>query len=288
MTKPNPLTLTGRVGLILFVALLSACAPLPPAPGGPGQLPSRWLGRITSIEGPNAFVDPGNSGAGRPAHLGQTLLGGDRFYTGPGTHMKIDFANGGSVELDENTDPSLFQDLGCLVVSLFRSGRIFVDKAAACVDSLDTRSQQFSKVVYAVMPSGPYLQITVVEGQARTLRPAVATVPAGWRIDVNSRRILGGGRAYQVSDEEIRRSIVWTQYYRSVPGRGTRNGLVPELPFFPPRGSGPSEPRPGDASGAPRPPAVTPPSAPTPPTTDPRRPIQRYPGVLTPPPPVIR
>jgi hypothetical protein len=64
------------------------------------------------------------------------LLDGDRFYTGPGTRMKIDFWNGAYVELDENTDPSLFQDLNCPVVSLFRSGRIFVDKADACVESL--------------------------------------------------------------------------------------------------------------------------------------------------------
>lgn len=218
---------SGRAGLGLWMALLAACAPLPPAPVyGPGPPPLRWLGRITSIEGPNAFVDPANRGAGQPARVGQTLLAGDRFFTGPATRMKIDFWNGGYMELDENTDPGLFQDLSCLVVSLFRSGRIFVEKSDACVESLGTRSQQFSKVVYSVMPAGPYLQITVVDGQARTLQPAVALAPRGWRIDVNSRGILGDGRAYRVSDETIRQSIAWTLYYRS------RRVTAPEFPIF--------------------------------------------------------
>lgn len=219
----------------LLLALLAACAPLPPAPyptgpGGPGSgpPPQRWVGRISSIEGRNAFVDPGNVGAGRPAQLGQTLQAGDRFYTGPGTRMKIDFWNGGYVELDENTDPSLFQDLGCLVVSLFRSGRIFVDKSDACIESLGTKSQQFSKVVYTVMPAGPYVQLTVVDGKARTLLPAVAEAPTGWRIDVNSRAILAGGRAYQVSDEAIRQAISWTLYYRNL----NRVTPTPEFPIF--------------------------------------------------------
>jgi hypothetical protein len=244
MSTQKILTRSGHTGLALFAALLSACAPLPPAPSyGQGPPPLRWIGRITSIEGPNAFVDLGNHGAGRPAQLGQTLLAGDRFYTGPGTRMKIDFWNGGYVELDENTDPSLFQDLSCLVVSLFRSGRIFVDKADACVESLGTRSQQFSKVVYSVMPAGPYLQITVVDGEARTLLPAVVAAPKGWRIDVNSRSVLADGRAYRVSDEAIRQSIGWTLYYRN------RNAPAPELPIV----------------RLPRPPVVLPPpQSPTP------------------------
>ncbi|ABM37921.1 hypothetical protein [Polaromonas naphthalenivorans] len=241
--------LPGLISLAaLLVALLPACAPLPPAPGtGQGPPTLRPVGRITSIEGPNAFVDRGNHGAGQPAQLGQALLAGDRFYTGPGTRMKIDFWNGGYLEMDENTDPSLFQDLGCLVVSLFRSGRIFVDKSDACVESLGTKSQQFSKVAYAVMPAGagPYLQITVVEGEARTLLPAVATAPGGWRIDVNSRGLLGDGRAYRVPDEAIRQSIGWTLYYRN----RSRVTPAPEFPIFrlpfPPPVRQPQYPAPG-------------------------------------------
>ena len=257
MSKLKILTLSGRTGPTLFVALLSACAPLPPAPNYPQAPPTlRWIGRITSIEGHNAFVDPGNSGGvGRPAQLGQTLLAGDRFYTGPGTHMKIDFWNGGYVELVENTDPSLFQDLNCLVVSLFRSGRIFVDKSGACIDSLGSRSQQFSKVVYSVMPAGPYLQITVVDGEARTLQPAVMVVPKGWRINVNSRGLLADGRAYRVSDEAIRQSIAWTLYYRN------RSAPAPEFPVI----------------RFPRPPVVSPPPQYPKPDRNPEPPVIRPP-----------
>jgi hypothetical protein len=100
-----------------------------------------------------------------------------------------------------------------------------------------TRIQQFSKVVYSIMPAGPSLQITVVDGEARTLLPAVVAAPKGWRIDVNSRSILGDGRAYRVSDEAIRQSIGWTLYYRN------RRAPAPELPIV----------------RLPRPPAVLPP-----------------------------
>lgn len=219
MKTLNVPRLCARAGLLLLV-LLPACVPLPPA-----STQKPWLGRITSIEGRNAFVAPGNGGTAQPARLGQTLLAGERFHTGPGTRMKIDFASGGYMELDENTDP-LLQDLNCLVISLFGSGRIFVDKSNACVESLGTRSEQFSKVVYAVMPAGPYLQITVVDGEARTLQPAVAAAtPRGWRIDVNGRGVLGDGRAYRVSDETIRQSIEWTLYYRN------RNTPAPTFEF---------------------------------------------------------
>ncbi|NDP65040.1 hypothetical protein [Polaromonas sp.] len=233
MTLPHIPQLSSRLKLAVLIALLPACAPLPPAPRptptSQEQVPVlRPVGRITFIEGPNAFVDRGNHGAGQPAQLGQALLAGDRFYTGPGTRMKIDFWNGGYLEIDENTDPSLFQDLNCLVVSLFRSGRIFVDKSNACVESLGTKSQQFSKVAYSVMPAGAYLQITVVEGEARTLQPAPATVPAGWRIDLTSRGLLGDGRAYRVPEEAIRQSIGWTQYYRN----RSRSTPAPEFPLF--------------------------------------------------------
>ncbi|CAN5172859.1 hypothetical protein BH10PSE16_BH10PSE16_07120 [soil metagenome] len=233
--------LSSRASLAGLVALLSAsaCAPLPPVPGVDQGTPAlHAIGRITSIEGPNAYIDRGNHGAGQPAQPGQALLAGDRFYTGPGTRMKIDFWNGGNIELDENTDPSLFQDLNCLIVSLFHSGRIFIDKSDACVESLGTKSQQFSKVAYAVMPAAtPYLQITVVEGQASTLQPAVATAPGGWRIDVDSRGLLGDGRAYRVTEEAIRQSIGWTLYYRK------RSVPAPEFPMF--RFPRPQYPAPG-------------------------------------------
>ena len=244
MTLPSIPHSSSRLSLIMLLALLlPACTPLPPAPmpsQGQGPPVLRPVGRITFIEGPNAFVDRGNHGAGQPAQLGQALLAGDRFYTGPATRMKIDFWNGGYVELDENTDPSLFQDLNCLVVSLFRSGRIFVDKSNACVESLGTKSQQFSKVAYSVMPAAStYLQITVVEGEARTLQPAPATVPAGWRIDLTSRGLLGDGRAYRVPEEAIRQSIGWTQYYRN----RSRSTPAPEFPMF--RFPRPEYPTPG-------------------------------------------
>ena len=230
-TLPALLThLVRRLPVLLAMALLTACAPLLPV-SGQGPLPQNWIGKITSIEGRNAFVDPGNSGAGRQAQLGQALLAGDRFYTGPGTRMKVEFAGGGYMELDENTDPSLFQDLNCLLISLFKSGRIFVDKSAACIESLGTRSQQFSKVVYAVIPAGPYVQITVADGEVRTLQPVVTTAPKGWRIDMNSRAMLGQGRPYPVSEETVREAIGWTFYYRNQQRSGPATPSF-EFPLF--------------------------------------------------------
>lgn len=197
------------IGLAAALLALSACAPLRTAPVNPRP---GWIGHITSIEGPRAFVDLGNTSAARPATVGETLLPGDRFFTGDGTRMKIEFAGGGYVELDENTDPSLFQDVRCFLINLFSSGRIFVDQANGCIESGGIRIAQQSKVVYEVMRGG-FLQVTVVEGQARSVQPPSAPAPASYRLDVQPRSVLAGG-PYRVSEEEIRNTISWTLFYR--------------------------------------------------------------------------
>ena len=132
---------------------------------------------------------------------------------------------------------------------------------------------QFSMSSDSVMPAGPYLQLTVVDGEARTLLPAVLTAPRGWRIDVNSRGVLGDGRAYRVSEETLRQSIEWTQYYRN------RSAPAPEFPIF----------------RFPRAPHVQPDSQYPPPERNPEPPVVRppRPPILVPPPrspapPVIR
>jgi len=250
-----------RICVVTVLFVLQGCAPLPVAPYGPVEVPqatprpqpsAAWLGRIAAIDGPNAYYDKGGAGTVFHAAVGQLLYARDRFFTGPGTHMLIQFNGGGQVELDENTDPTLLQELNCLVISLFRSGQMFVDKSDVCVEAFQVASSQHSKVMYSAMPGfPPGVRITVVEGRAELVRPSRAAIPAGWRIDANARGVMGTGGAYPLPPEELQRSTQWLHYYRFgafpppvapeprppvvIPGPPIRVPLYPPPGYEPPR-----------------------------------------------------
>jgi hypothetical protein len=207
----------------LSTSIWLAAAVVVLAGGCATRTPVDYVATITAIEGRNAFIDPGNAGRPEAATVSRRVHNGDRFFTGPGTRMTVSFARGGYVELDENTDPRLIQELACLAISLFHKGKMFVDASGVCVDAIGTSSQQKSKVVYAVVPSGGYLQVTVVDGQVNFRQPAGAVVGAGYRLDAQGGRILGPGRAYEVTTEEVRNAVGWTNYYRT---------YRPQLPGF--------------------------------------------------------
>jgi hypothetical protein len=232
-----------RIGVVTMLVLLHGCAPLPTgadtstgasAPGTPIEPPqplNPWLGRIAAIEGPNTFFDKGGSGPVVRATVGQLLYAHDRFFTGPGSHMLVQFKSGGQVELDENTDPTLIQELNCLVISLFQSGRMFVDKNNVCVEALQVASNQHSVVVYGVLPgSPPGVRITVLEGQAELVRPSRVPIPAGWRIEANVRGVMGDGRAFRLPPEELQRSSEWLRLARYGPSPYAPSPSAPTHP----------------------------------------------------------
>ena len=274
MNSPRPLESLRRICVVMMFVFLHGCAPLPtgpsspiapsgplgPGPSEPGQPSNQWLGRIAAIDGPNAFFDRGGSGTVFRAAVGQLLFAHDRFFTGPGSHMLIQFSSGGQAELDENTDPTLIQELNCLVISLFRSGQMFVDKSNACVETLQVASNQHSMAVYAVLPgSPPGVRITVIEGQAELVRPSPVLIPQGWRVEANGRGVMGTGRAFPLPPDELQRSIQWLRFVRFGPSPYApapppppvvTPQPYPTLPFIPRFGNGPRPPGSNDSGGS--------------------------------------
>jgi hypothetical protein len=183
-------------------------APTPPTPS------ARLIGNLEGITGPNAYYVRGSAGPTTRAANGLAVYEGDHIFTGPGTRMTLRFRQGGYAELDENTDPvpRFLSDLGCLIVDLLRSGRMFVDGSAVCVGALGTIARQDSQVVYDVR--GGHVQITVAGGRAELRRPQVVSIPAGWRADANSRVVMQGGRAYPLTRAQVEQAVAWTRWYQ--------------------------------------------------------------------------
>ncbi|HSQ03198.1 MAG TPA: hypothetical protein VLN59_04120, partial [Burkholderiales bacterium] len=180
----------------------------PKAPGG-----ARLVGTLDGITGAEAYYARAGSAPVR-AQNGMPVYEGDHIYTGPGTRMILRFAQGGEAELDENTDPvpRFLVDLGCLVVDLLRTGRMFVDGSAVCVGAVGTLTRQDSQVVYDVRPG--YAQITVAGGRAELRRPRAEVVPAGWRVDATARGIVNNGRPYQLTRAQVEEAVRWTRWYQ--------------------------------------------------------------------------
>ncbi|HWI13079.1 MAG TPA: hypothetical protein VNT02_02450 [Burkholderiales bacterium] len=216
---------------------------------------------MIDIRGPNAFYERGGSGRAVQARDGQPVYEGDRIFTGAATRMTLRFTQGGHAELDELTDPvpRFLADLGCLVVDLLRTGRMFVDGSAICVGAVGTIARQDSQVVYDVRPG--YAQITVAGGRAQLRRPQSVDIPAGWRLDASAREVMHSGRPYPLTRAQVEDAVRWTRWYErtrpSLPGTVEGGVIVP--PFRttrPPQAAPPTQPEPP----APPPQTTVPPS----------------------------
>jgi hypothetical protein len=228
---------------LTFVLVSVACVPpgsgpYPPGPEpGPGTGPqppgTRSIGTLTDIRGPNAFYERAGSSRAIQATAGMQVYEGDRIFTGQGTRMTLRFAQGGYAELDESTDPvpRFVADLGCLIVDLLRTGRMFVDGSAVCVGAVGTIARQDSQVVYDVRTG--HVQITVAGGRAELRRPQRVPIPAGWRLDATRGQVLQGGKAYPLTRAQVEEAVRWTRWYQqtrpALPGTVDVIQIIPRL-----------------------------------------------------------
>ena len=127
--------------LVLLSLFAVACGPVgsgaqlggggfPQGQGVPSNPPSR-VG-ILEVSGPQVFVN------GTSAQSGEAISNENRVTTGAGSSGLIDLDTGGSLQLDENTDPlfrfQLLKEGWCLVVNI-ASGQIFDDThSGGCVE----------------------------------------------------------------------------------------------------------------------------------------------------------
>src|SRR3954471_23226404 len=112
------------------------------------------------IAGPYVTVN------GAPAATGMTIYSGDLVVTGPESSAKAILFAGGSVQLDENTDP-WFQDFvlqgyKCIVQVILNSGQAAVDGSNACVSHGPNFAYPSSEFIFRVDSRG--VTLTVTEG----------------------------------------------------------------------------------------------------------------------------
>jgi hypothetical protein len=209
--------------LLAFSSLcMSACAPVGPGgqvsgggiPQGPG-VPSNPPSRVGTLEvsGPQVFVN------GTGAQSGEAIYNGNRVTTGAGSSGLINLDTGGSLQLDENTDPlfrfQLLKEGWCLVVNI-ASGQIFDDThSGSCVEinTPDGSGVVASSVNVHLGSSGSTW--TVLQGAVRITRPAGIVVRPLESIMVSKGRMVSTRR---LSSDEAARLTEWRFKYHF--GRG--------------------------------------------------------------------
>src|SRR5271163_709099 len=82
------------------------------------------------------------------------IYNNDHVSTGAATGMRIDLRNqpGSYAQLDENTDPDLLQEAGCLWIRLIK-GQIFAQGTGLCLGSPDLAAALNSQVVLSIQPT---------------------------------------------------------------------------------------------------------------------------------------
>jgi hypothetical protein len=181
----------------------------PPAPEAP-------LAQVTAVQGSQAFIE--HQGQVARAKLKQPIYAGDRFFTGQDSRMRVSFDRGGSVDLDENTDPSLTADLKCLFIRLFARGALFVRGADICLENKPNAVAQYSDVGYRILPqegAAGILRVTVIQGEVRTLQPPDVRVPAGYQLDLQDGQVLKG--PYPATEQDRQDATSWTRFAESHP-----------------------------------------------------------------------
>jgi hypothetical protein len=209
-----------RVSYPLVIAMFNPVAAQAQAPGGGA------FGTVF-VAGPYVTVN------GRPAQNGAPIRNGDTVATGPGSSALVSLARGGSVQLNQNTDPSFFEQardaLGCLVRTVLNTGEMYSDGQGVCGGAAGVLFAAQSQFDLQIVPGGAVLTIT--EGHVVLSGPEPASVMAGTQVSVLGGRIA---EQHRISAAEQASIIGWRNQYRF----GPVSGGVPT--YYPPPQYSPS------------------------------------------------
>ena len=184
----------------LVIFILSGCA-IPPAE------PSKNLIGTLRISGPNVFLNRTR------AENGMSVYNGDAVTTGSASSAIIVLPNGGSIQLDQNTDPIFtwerFQTGICLIVKILR-GQAWVDESEYCVvlKTPDTDALTHSKVNVKVSPGRSV--ITVLQGNVAIERPHKLRITGSEQVTISERGIE---EVRKLTRQELRSVVSWRLGY---------------------------------------------------------------------------
>lgn len=222
------------IGLALAALALAGCAPVPPSNvRGPA-----FIGTL-EVDGTAAYHN------GRHAAGGERVFHGDTISTGPNTSLRLRFAEGGYLQLDENTDPKLLREGACILIEILK-GQALVDAKRICIETPDVSFVLNSRANIVVSPG--VTDIVMLEGSATMRRPVPATL---YPLD-RYHAARGGAAQTRVTPQQAEAMTRWTERYfqrRYVPPP-----VAPPPAFTPPVVDTPPTVR--------TPPAPTPPPAP--------------------------
>jgi ferric-dicitrate binding protein FerR (iron transport regulator) len=151
---------------------------------------------------------------------------GDTVSTGPASSALIEYADGGYMQLDENTDPKFrFEPVErgarkCIYVYI-EIGQVLVDKDLLCVETPQTKLALGSQVDIKVTQRES--TVAVLRGKATLTAPGQYMVPASYRAVVAKGDPKPDIR--ELSEIELRELTMWrgNYYFSSV----IRNFPVP-------------------------------------------------------------
>jgi len=176
-----------------------------------------------AVDGPNAYIN-----ALRVPH-GSYVRDGDVVTTGPGTSVQLLFNQGGSVQLDQNTDPlfRLIRQSACVLMEI-AVGQAAVATNNTCIEFRNQRlnTAGVARSLINVDVRGNEARITVIEGRVEMANPGsavlyandqyVATSPSAWYVQ-------------KLAPEAARARGAWTQRYFAVPAARLPDATIPLL-----------------------------------------------------------
>lgn len=213
-------TIPPAVAAVLACALAAGPFPARGQAAPPNlELPEVRVDTIArlAVDGPHAFINR------RPAPSGSYVFDGDTVTTGPGTSALLVLNDGGSVQLDQNTDPEfrLLRQGACLLMSILR-GQAAIDTKGGCIEFRNQRlnTAGVARSVVNIRVTNREAWVTVIEGSVEMMAPRMAKLGA---YDQYSAASNGKSAIRRMTAADAYAAGAWRQrYFRAAQPQGTR------------------------------------------------------------------
>lgn len=184
----------------IMCVVLPACTP---TPRFDANHPIGTLG----VAGSNVTLNASPATSGAPVYVG------DRVATGPASSAIIDFTDGGSFQLDQNTDPLFVIERlqsGICILAHLLVGQVFVGKRQFCLETPDIQAINNSEI--NVQVSAGRTLLTVVRGKVTLQRPSGAPITTAQQLMASQQQQQATVR--NVSSDELAALLRWRGGYR--------------------------------------------------------------------------